>query len=288
MLTPIIHLPKHPVRLARFGIPAAAPASVLARSWSTPQGRALFGGVAAHAFAPLTRPMSSSVGCALIDACHAFGWPAAKGGSQAIPDALASILREHGGRIETGRRVSSYDEVAGADLVVFDLAPSAVAEIVGDRLPDAGRPLLSPLPARPRRVQARSGDRGRGPMDQRVVPAGGDRPRRRHLRGDRAGRAGHQPRRDARAPLHPGRPAVPRRPEPLEREPHPLYLYAHVPNGYTGDATESMLGQIERFAPGFASGSSRPRSGPRPTSRRTTRTTSAATSSPEPTARFRY
>jgi phytoene dehydrogenase-like protein len=32
---------------------------------------------------------------------------------------------------------------------------------------------------------------------------------------------------------------------------HPLYAYAHVPQGYTGDATEAIIGQIERFAPGF-------------------------------------
>ena len=32
---------------------------------------------------------------------------------------------------------------------------------------------------------------------------------------------------------------------------HPLWTYAHVPHGYTGDATEAIITQIERFAPGF-------------------------------------
>jgi len=32
---------------------------------------------------------------------------------------------------------------------------------------------------------------------------------------------------------------------------HPIWAYCHVPRGYGGDASEAILGQIERFAPGF-------------------------------------
>jgi len=32
---------------------------------------------------------------------------------------------------------------------------------------------------------------------------------------------------------------------------NPIYAYAHVPHGYDGDATDAVINQIERFAPGF-------------------------------------
>jgi phytoene dehydrogenase-like protein len=32
---------------------------------------------------------------------------------------------------------------------------------------------------------------------------------------------------------------------------HPIWAYAHVPNGYEGDAETALIDQIERFAPGL-------------------------------------
>ena len=37
---------------------------------------------------------------------------------------------------------------------------------------------------------------------------------------------------------------------------HPLYTYAQVPLGYSGDATAALLDQIERFAPASGTASS--------------------------------
>jgi phytoene dehydrogenase-like protein len=40
-------------------------------------------------------------------------------------------------------------------------------------------------------------------------------------------------------------------PERSAGEIHPVWSYAHVPNGFDGDAEGAIIGQIERFAPGF-------------------------------------
>jgi phytoene dehydrogenase-like protein len=251
IMKPVLRVPSHPVRLARFGLAAATPATVLARSWRTPQARALFGGVAAHAFSLLNRPMSSSVGCALISSCHAYGWPVAKGGSQSIGEALASVLRAHGGTIETGRRVTDMAEVAGADVVVFDLAPEAVARIAGQRLP--------PRVARAYR-RYRHGP-GAFKLDLAVeggVPWANEACRRAgtvHVIGgfeeivlaERSVNRGSMPERPY---VLVGQQYL-ADPQRSEGDLHPVWAYAHVPNGYAGDASEAILGQIERFAPGF-------------------------------------
>jgi phytoene dehydrogenase-like protein len=251
IMKPILRVPGHPLRLARFGLAAAAPATLLARSWRTPQARALFGGVAAHAFSPLNRPMSSSVGCALICACHAFGWPVAKGGSQAIADALASLLLEHGGRIETGQRVSRMAEVGHADAVVFDLAPEAVLEIAGHL-----------LPARVRRAYRRY-RHGPGAFKLDLAVEGGVPWVNEACRRAGTVHAIGSFEEIALAERQVNRGSMPERPyvlvgqqyladpERSEGDLHPLWAYGHVPSGYTGDASEQILGQIERFAPGF-------------------------------------
>ncbi|HEX5592125.1 MAG TPA: NAD(P)/FAD-dependent oxidoreductase, partial [Solirubrobacterales bacterium] len=248
---PFIHLPRHPLRLLRFGLPAAAPATLLARVLGTPEAAALFGGIAAHAYAPLNRPLSSSIAMALISSGHAYGWPVAKGGSAAIAETFAAVIREHGGGIETGRRVRSLDELPPADAVVLDLAPRGVLELAGDRMP-------------PRSARAyRRYTHGPGAFKLDLAVEGGVpwayEPARRagtvHVCGsfeevvlaEREVNRGRMPERPyvlvAQQYL-----ADPQR---SQGDLHPIWTYAHVPSGYRGDAANAILDQLERFAPGL-------------------------------------
>ena len=57
---------------------------------------------------------------------------------------------------------------------------------------------------------------------------------------------------DASSAVRPRRPAVPRRSRPVGRRPSTRSGPTPTsPSGYTGDATEAIIAQIERFAPGF-------------------------------------
>ena len=72
---------------------------------------------------------------------------------------------------------------------MLDVAPEAVADILGDRLPRRVARALPPLPARAGRVQGRLRRRGRRAVDQPRRAPRRHRPPRRHLRRDRRGRA---------------------------------------------------------------------------------------------------
>jgi phytoene dehydrogenase-like protein len=247
---PMLHFPEHPISLARFGIPSLMPATLLARAWKKPEARALFGGVAAHAFSPLTAPMSASLGMALISASHAFGWVVARGGSRAITDALAAELAANGGKVETGRPVTSLEELGDADVVLLDLAPSGVIEVAGDRLPARVARAYRRYKHAPGAFKLDLAVQGGVPwLNEQCRKAGTV-----HVVGSFEELVG------AEAAINRG--GMPERPFVLvgqqyladptrsNGDVHPVWTYAHVPSGYDGDATEAILGQIERFAPG--------------------------------------
>ena len=189
---------------------------------------------------------------ALISACHSVGWPVAAGGSRSIADALAAVLLEHGGKIETGVRVRSLSELEAPGVVVFDLAPGAVADIVGDRLPRRVERAYRRYRHGPAAFKVDLAVEGGVPWANEACRTRGHRPRDRLLRGDGRRRARRQPRPDAGAPVRPGRPAVPRRPPALRRTtstrsgPTPT-----CPSGYDGDGEKAVVDQLERFAPGL-------------------------------------
>ena len=247
---PFMHLPRHPLRLAWFGLAAGMPATLLARRFKTPQARALFGGVAAHAIARLDRPLSSAVGTALISACHAFGWPVPRGGSQALADALAADLREHGGAIRTGARVRSLDELPSVDAVVLDLAPRGVVDVAGERLPRGVARAYRRYRHGPAAFKLDLAVRGGIPWRNEACRRAGTvhliGPFEEIAAGERAVNEGGMPERPyvlvAQQYLAD--------PERSNGDVHPVWSYCHVPNGWEGDATEAILGQFERFAPG--------------------------------------
>jgi phytoene dehydrogenase-like protein len=188
---------------------------------------------------------------ALICAGHEYGWPVARGGSRAISDALAAVVEEHGGRIETEQRVARLSELAEADAVVFDLAPGAVAEIAGAQ-----------VPARVARAYRRY-KHGPGAFKVDLAVAGGV-----PWTNEAARKAGTVHASGSFAEIVAGerlvnRGRMPERPFVLvcqqsladptraRDDVHPVWAYAHVPSGYTGDATEALIDQIERFAPGL-------------------------------------
>jgi phytoene dehydrogenase-like protein len=112
----------------------------LARArFDTEPAQALFAGLAAHSLLSLRSPATAAYGLILGVLGHVVGWPMARGGSQAIAEALGAVVRSHGGSIECGRRVGSLAELpTGAD-VVLDLTPRQVLDVLGDRAPDRYR-----------------------------------------------------------------------------------------------------------------------------------------------------
>jgi phytoene dehydrogenase-like protein len=244
-------LARHPVRLARFGIPALASVTMLARRFRSSQARALVAGVGAHSFLPLGAPLAGGLGQALLAAGHAIGWPLPRGGSQRITDALAAVLRELGGEVVTGYRVRHLDELGPHRVAILDLSPRGVLDVSGMRLqgryaaqlrryrygPAAFKldlVLDGPIPWRDTTVGLAATVHLGGRLEE--IEASED-----------AVAAGRVHERPFVLLVQPSSFDPSRAPQGR----HVVWAYCHVPNGWTGDATERVLGQVERFAPGF-------------------------------------
>ncbi|MHA7651940.1 phytoene desaturase family protein [Mycobacterium sp. ML4] len=251
LLRPVIHLPRHPLRLASFGPRALLPATAVAGYFRTEQARALYGGAAAHAYTRLDRPLTASLGLMILASGHRYGWPVAEGGSGAITRALDAALEAAGGRVATGVKVTRRRDIPNADIVMLDLNPAQVLQIYGDAMPtrirrsyrryrqgssafkvdfavegdipwtnpDCGRAGTVHLGGSFDEVADTERQRAQGKMVQRPFVLLGQQ-----YLADPSRSAGNV---------------------------NPIYAYAHVPFGYTGDATAAVIDQIERFAPGF-------------------------------------
>ncbi len=249
---PMRRLPKHPRLMARLGSVGFQSAMGFARRWfEGERARALFVGIAAHSLLSMTMSPGASFGIMLALAGHGAGWPLARGGSQSIADALASLLKLHGGRIVTGAPIRDLGELPEADATLLDLTAWQVLAVAGERLPRRYRKRLEKFRYGP----------GVFKMDWALsepIPWQSPDCRRAgtiHLGGSAAEIARSvetswtgEP---DEAPYMLVVQATLFDPSRAPDGKHTAWAYCHVPHGSTVDMSARMERQIERFAPGF-------------------------------------
>ncbi|MFJ3036430.1 MULTISPECIES: phytoene desaturase family protein [Streptomyces] len=246
MSLPLTALPRDPVTLARFGLVGLPPSTWLVRRFRDEKAKTLFAGLVAHVMAPLGGFATGAIGLVFALAAHARGWPVARGGSQSISDALAAYLKDLGGTVHTDYEVKRLDDLPPARAYVFDTSPTALARIAGlgnhyanyrygpgvfklDYALDGPVPWTAEAPRSAGTVQIGA--------DSAEIGAALDA-------ASGTGRAPERPFLITVQPsvVDPGR-------APAGK--HVFWAYGHVPNGWTGDLTDAVERQLERFAPGF-------------------------------------
>jgi len=253
LLASPLRLPRHPLMMASFGRRAVMPARTFAeRYFQTTAAKALFGGCAAHAVAPMEWRGTTAYGLVLMATAHAGGWPVARGGSQKLADALASYLRSLGGRIELGRQIRSLKELpSAAKAVLCDVAPRNLAMIAGDALPAGYAAKLRRYQHGPAAYKVDYALSGPVPWKSPDVALAGTV----HLAGEfgEIAAAEREPwaGRCAERPYVLAVQASMFDPSRAPAGKQTLWAYCHVPHGSGVDMTERIEAQIERFAPGF-------------------------------------
>jgi phytoene dehydrogenase-like protein len=254
-LGPVVRMPRHPLRMARFAMSGVQPAQWIARNeLEGVRARALFAGLAAHSFLSFDKPLSSATTLVLAAAAHAVGWPVPRGGSGAITRALTAHLEKLGGTVHTSRRIDAqaWKELGGHEtLTLFDTTPRALLAIAREHVNEGFWQTAKKFEAAPGVFKIDYALSQAVPWKardcQRAITV--------HLGGTYDEIAAAE---DAVA-----RGRCAERPFVIAAQPslydetraptgkHVLWAYCHVPNGSTVDMTERIEAQIERFAPGF-------------------------------------
>lgn len=250
LLAPL-RMPRHPLRMARFGLRGLRSAIGVAKRFRGTRARALLAGCAGHAILPLDRAVTAGLAMTFMMTAHVETWPVAAGGSQAIADALASKLVSLGGVIETNVYVRSLADLPEARVFLFDTSPAQLAAIAGPVLParylrrlqrfrygpgvfKLDFALAGKIPWRDPRCNGASTVHLGGTLEQIAAAEAavwnGEHPDRPYMIVCQ------------QSELDPSR-------APAGK--HTGYAYCHVPAGSTADLTTVLEDQIERFAPGF-------------------------------------
>ncbi|WP_369190858.1 phytoene desaturase family protein [Streptomyces sp. R08] len=246
MSLPSTALPRDPVTLARFGLTGLPPSTWLTSRFRDERAKTLFAGLVGHVMAPLNGFATGAIGLVFALAAHARGWPVARGGSQSISDALAAYLKDLGGEIHTDYEVKRLDDLPPARAYVFDTSPTALAKIAGfgdyyanyrygPGVFKVDYALDGPVPWTAKEARTAG-----------TVQIGAD-----SAEINTALRAAS---RENRAPDRPFMITV--QPSVVDPTRAPagkqvFWAYGHVPSGWTGDLTDALERQLERFAPGF-------------------------------------
>ncbi len=215
------------------------------------RAQGLFAGLAAHSILSLRSSVTAGYGLMLGVLGHLVGWPMAKGGSQAIADALVSYLESLGGSVECGRPIASLADLPPSRVVLLDVSPRQVVGIAGDRLPARYRRSLERFRYGPGVCKVDWVLDGPIPWTDPDIA----RTATVHLGGTLAEIVAVED--EVQRGGHPDRPFVLLAQQSLfdpTRAPagtHTGWAYCHVPNGSTVDMTERIEAQVERFAPGF-------------------------------------
>jgi phytoene dehydrogenase-like protein len=248
------HIPVNPrraFRLARFGFHGLQPATWLVRRFHDDAARALLAGAAAHSVLRLSEPVAGAAALVMLGTAHHDGWPFPAGGAGRIAEVMAAELRALGGSIEVNRQVDRLGDLPRSRIALFDTGPHALESVAGARLPGRYRRKLRGFRYGPSVYKLDIAIEGAIPWQNESVGRAGTV----HLGGTFEEIAASEA--DAAAGRVNERPFVLlAQQSPFDRSRAPegrntVWAYCHVPHGSTVDHTDAILGQVERFAPGF-------------------------------------